>query len=69
MGSGTCLTWCPGSIELDAEGKAMVRHPVSDGLDAARNAVEACPTEALALTDRGTGTGPGSGPGDRGPVP
>lgn len=49
MGTGTCLVYAPGSLELDAEGKATVRRPITDDLDAARNAVEACPTAALSI--------------------
>jgi len=48
MGTGTCLVYAS-SIELDGEGKAAVRHPVTDDLAAAQSAVEACPTEALTI--------------------
>jgi ferredoxin len=47
MGSGTCLLYVPGSLELDDQGKAArLPHPTDD-LDAAQAAVDACPTRAL----------------------
>jgi len=51
MGTGTCMTYAGNTLELDNEGKAIVRRPISDGLDAVRAAVESCPTEALAVLD------------------
>jgi ferredoxin len=53
MGTGTCLVYAPGTLGLDAEGKADVRHPITDDLAAAQNAVEACPTEALSISGAG----------------
>jgi ferredoxin len=47
MGSGTCLLYAPGSLELDADGKATSRLDPTDSLDAAQVAVDACPTRAL----------------------
>jgi ferredoxin len=47
MGTGTCLLYAPGSIDLDAEGKATGRLDPTDPRDAAEVAVEACPTRAL----------------------
>ena len=51
MGTGTCLVYAPGTLELDAEGKASVRAEPTDDLDAVRAAVEACPTNALRIVD------------------
>jgi len=53
MGTGTCLVYAPNSLDLDTEGKATVRHPITDGLEAAQSAVEGCPTEALSITSAG----------------
>ena len=53
MGTGTCLVYATQSLELDAEGKAAVRHPITDDLAAVQSAVEACPTEALSITGAG----------------
>jgi ferredoxin len=47
MGTGTCLVYASGSLDLDAEGKATARPDPTDPLDAALAAVEACPTRAL----------------------
>jgi ferredoxin len=47
MGTGTCLMYASGSLELDAEGKATAVPDPTDPLDAAQAAVEACPTRAL----------------------
>lgn len=49
MGTGTCLVYAAASLELDADGKAAVRHPITDDLAAVQSAVEACPTEALSI--------------------
>jgi ferredoxin len=49
--TGTCMVYAPGTLELDAEGKATVRADPTDDLDAVRAAVEACPTSALRVVD------------------
>lgn len=53
MGTGTCLVYAGASLDLDAEGKATVRHPITDDLAAVQSAVEACPTEALSIVSAG----------------
>jgi ferredoxin len=49
MGSGICMVYAPGSFVHDDETKAVFQQPPGDPLDAARTAVEACPTGALTL--------------------
>jgi ferredoxin len=49
MGTGTCMTYAPGTLVFDAEGKAAVDEPITDDLDSVRAAVESCPTTALAI--------------------
>lgn len=51
MGSGNCAFWAPATFDLDDEMKAVVVDPGGDAGDRIRNAVEACPTHALALED------------------
>jgi ferredoxin len=50
IGSGMCVVYAPGTFDQDAEAKAVVREPATDGLDVVRAAVEACPTGAIRLT-------------------
>ena len=51
MGSGNCAFWAPATFDVDDDMKAIVIDPDGDTLDKVRNAVEACPTHALALVD------------------
>jgi ferredoxin len=51
MGSGNCAFWAPSTFDLDDEMKAVVVDPDGDPTDKIRNAVEACPTHALAIED------------------
>lgn len=53
MGTGTCMVYAAGSLDLDADGRAAVRHPITDDLAAVQSAVEACPTEALTIVGAG----------------
>ena len=55
IGSGMCVIYAPGTFDQDATAKAVVRDPVTDGLDAIRTAVEACPTRALSLVSENEG--------------
>lgn len=50
IGSGMCVMYAGGTFDQDDEAKAVVRAPVTDGLDVVRAAVEACPTGAIRLT-------------------
>jgi ferredoxin len=49
MGTGNCMVYAPETLTYDDDGKAIVNEPVCDGPDAVRAAVEACPTQALAI--------------------
>ena len=49
MGTGTCLVYAASSLELAADGKVAVVHPITDDLAAVQSAVESCPTEALSI--------------------
>jgi ferredoxin len=56
MGSGMCIVYAPGTFAHDEETKAVVTDPDGDPIDAIRNAVQACPTSAISLTeDEGEG--------------
>ena len=57
MGSGNCAFWAPSTFDVDDDMKVVLL--VGDGavasagdpIDKLRNAVEACPTHALALVE------------------
>ena len=49
IGSGQCVTYAPGTFAQDAEAKVVVTPVSGDDLATVRVAVEACPTNALAL--------------------
>ena len=51
MGSGNCAFWAPNTFDLDDDMKAVVVAADGDAPEKVRNAVEACPTHALALED------------------
>jgi ferredoxin len=51
MGSGTCLVYAAGTFDLDTGGKAAVHDPITDDLDAVRNAADACPTQAITVVE------------------
>jgi len=51
MGSGMCIVYAPGTFAHDDETKAMVVDPAGDPIESIRNAVQACPTSAISLTD------------------
>jgi ferredoxin len=51
MGSGMCIIYAPGTFEHDDETKAVVVDPNGDPIESIRNAVQACPTSAITLTE------------------
>ena len=52
VGSGTCEALAPAVFEVDDDGVlAVLREPAQDELSDVRDAVQACPTRALALAD------------------
>ena len=51
MGSGMCIVYAPGTFAHDDETKAVVVDPAGDPIESIRNAVQACPTSAISLTD------------------
>ena len=53
VGSGTCEALAPAVFEVDDDGVLVVRRPepAEDDLLYVRDAVLACPTQALALAD------------------
>ena len=53
IGSGMCIVFAPGTFAHDAEAKAIVVDPDGDPEEAVRNAVEGCPTGALAIHEQG----------------
>jgi ferredoxin len=57
MGSGNCAFWAPSTFDVDDGMKVVLLVPGdvgADSLDRVRNAVEACPTHALALVESGS---------------
>ncbi|MBV9951840.1 MAG: ferredoxin [Acidimicrobiia bacterium] len=46
-----CSVYAASTFSQDEEAKAVVLDPTGDAPDAIRNAIEACPTRALRLTD------------------
>jgi ferredoxin len=52
VGSGTCEALAPAVFEVDDDGVlAVLREPAEDELPDVRDAVQVCPTRALALAD------------------
>jgi ferredoxin len=53
VGSGTCEALAPAVFEVDDDGVLAVLHsqPAEDEVPDVRDAVDACPTRALALSD------------------
>jgi len=51
MGSGMCIVYAPGTFAHDDETKAVIVDPTDDPIESIRNAVQACPTSAISLTD------------------
>ena len=51
MGSGMCIVYAPGTFAHDDETKAVVVDPAGDPIESIRNAVQACPTSAITLTE------------------
>ena len=53
VGSGTCEALAPDVFEVDDDGVLVVHRPepADDELDDVADAVQACPTRALALAD------------------
>ena len=51
IGSGNCGFWAPSTFDLDDDGVAVVVDPAGDGDDTVRNAVDGCPTRAIAVDD------------------
>ena len=51
LGSGMCMVYAPSTFAHDGQTKAVVTDPNGDPIDAIRNAVQACPTNALQLAD------------------
>lgn len=49
MGTGSCMVYAGDTIVYDVEGKATINEPITDDLDAVQAAIEACPTQALAI--------------------
>ena len=49
MGSGNCVFWAPGVLDLDDEGIAVVLDPTADDDDKIVLAAQGCPTQAIAV--------------------
>lgn len=51
IGAASCIALAPGTFELDAEGKAMVKDLSAHTQEELRAAVESCPTKAIRAYD------------------
>jgi ferredoxin len=51
MGSGNCLFWAPGVFELSDDGIAFVVDPTAATERQIMQAVEGCPTQAIAVSE------------------
>jgi ferredoxin len=49
MGSGNCVFWAPEVFDLDDEGVAAVRGPITGHEDEVRLAAKNCPTSAIRI--------------------
>jgi ferredoxin len=49
MGSGNCVFWAPEVFDLDDEGVAAVRGPITGHEDEVRMAAKNCPTSAIRI--------------------
>jgi ferredoxin len=49
MGSGNCVFWAPEVFDLDDEGVAAVRGPITGHEDEVRSAAKNCPTSAIRI--------------------
>jgi ferredoxin len=51
MGSGNCLFWAPGVFELGDDGVSVVIDPSAATERQIMQAVEGCPTQAIAVSE------------------
>ncbi|KPM51152.1 ferredoxin [Frankia sp. CcI49] len=49
IGSGMCVMYAPATFEHDDTAKVVLVEPIGDSPETVENAVDACPTGALAL--------------------
>lgn len=49
MGSGNCVFWAPGVLDLDDEGIAVVLDPTAAEDDKIVLAAQGCPTQAISV--------------------
>ena len=49
MGSGNCVFWAPGVLDLDDEGIAVVLDPTAANDDKIVLAAQGCPTQAITV--------------------
>jgi ferredoxin len=64
LGTGVCCFYAPATFDLDEEGRSFVVDQDGDPDEAVRNAVEACPTRALLITERAHSSVPPMTSGD-----
>lgn len=48
IGCGACASLCPKTFEMKEDGKAYVKNPPGDSEDDIQNAIDSCPTQAIA---------------------
>ena len=53
IGSGLCILYAPQTFAHDDETKVVVIDPAGDSDESILTGVEACPTNALTLTEQG----------------
>ncbi len=55
IGDGACVDEAPGTFELDGEGIACAKCPVTDDVETVLKAARGCPTDAIIVVDEETG--------------
>lgn len=51
IGAASCIALAPGTFELDAEGKAIVKDLSAHTMEELRTAAQSCPTKAIRVYD------------------
>lgn len=56
IGATTCVAVAPGTFDMDAEGKAIIKEGSADAQATILMAAQSCPTRAITIVDAETGT-------------
>jgi len=55
IGATTCVAVAPGTFDMDAERKAIIKEGSTDGEATVLMAAQSCPTRAITIVDSETG--------------